>query len=150
MPNCPPDRAAEPRADGTIAVRDRELELHVRPVADRRPGSIEQAISEGRRRTHDGIRGDGAAFPERPAQQRLEVEMSRRGRVDHTCAQQVDAPDDVVEARSPSDARSSRTSWATDHMNASTISGVPANFARSSGRCVAIPIGHVSGDTSAP
>ena len=29
-------------------------------------------------------------------------------------------------------------------MNAATISGVPANFARSSGRCVAIPTGHVS------
>ena len=46
--------------------------------------------------------------------------------------------------RKPRHASSSRTSWATARMNASTISGVPANFARSSGRCVAIPTGHVS------
>ena len=81
----PADRSAQPGPDGAIAVRDGELELHVRAVADRRPRRVEQAIAEHRRGADDGVRGDGAALPERPAQQRLDVEavggrVDRRGR----------------------------------------------------------------------
>ena len=45
--------------------------------------------------------------------------------------------------RKPSDAISSRASCATKRMKFTTDSGLPENFARSFGSCVATPTGHV-------
>ena len=60
------------------------------------------------------------------------------------CARHSTRPTASSSERSPSDASRRRTSSATNRRYACTISGVPPNFSRSSGRWVAMPTGQLS------
>ena len=138
------DRAAQPRADGPVDVRDRQVDLDRAAVADRRPAPRRTA---GRRRGDVGRAATSMATDRRsPRGRRSSGETSRRsaGTSISRGRSRSARPITSSSVRNPRHASRPRTSSATAVMNAATISGVPANFARSSGRWVAIPTGHVS------
>ena len=140
---APRDRVREQPAHRAVAVRDRELgllgtrldrlarhldQLPVERVA--RPAAAPPCAAAARRprRVQDRREVDAARRHARPPRRRR---AGRRGRRDRRSA------------RSPSCAMILRASSATKKKKLTTCSGLPANFCRSSGSCVAIPTGHV-------
>ena len=118
--------------------------------------------SPRRRAGHEGVldrRGGGAPDAHRPARSRSRTPC--RDRPVQAAAPTIAArsvgpssaagtrnrrasPTTSPTVRAPIAASSRRRSSATARAYRSTCSGVPLNFARRSGRCVAIPVGHVS------
>ena len=139
------DRARQPCADRAIGVRDREPEIDEARLVDRRHARLRGAPIPG------GLPGAAPAAPTcrawpSPARCSSGVRSSESapGSPVRRCRRRSTRPTASSSDRRPSEASSSRTSWATKRRYASTISGVPPYFARSSGRWLAMPTGHVS------
>ena len=138
------DGAAEARADRAVRVRDLVRGLDEPRAADRGLALGEEQRAEPVALVRDGL-ADVAGVPlPRPGEERPRSSESAAGSPVRLWRSRSVRPTASSSVRRPRRARSSRTSSATKRRYASTISGVPANFARSSGRWLAIPTGHVS------
>ena len=131
------DLAAEPRTDGAVGVADRVAQVEQPRLLERRAPRRRRAARRARRPAR------GAAARPR-SRRRVTSSSSTASGAPARGRSRSERPTASSSPRSPRLARCRRTSSATKRRYASTCSGVAANFARSSGRCVAIPTGHVS------
>ncbi len=143
------DFAAGDGADDAMHVADRQLGVDVLAALDRGLAQIEQ-LREVERLLQPvilrplaeaaGVRADVGLV-----QQVAEVQALRLPVIDRLARLRADrrGRPSLRCVRKPSCAMSSRTSMAMKRMKLTTCSGLPANFSRRRGSCVAMPAGQV-------